>query len=395
MTSAAGAGHPARIDTEAAGAAPPRPLGHPVRICSPGEPDRVVDATWRLDRRRQPPLLLVGEADAARLGIDPSPLEGVAAGLVALERGAARLEVIDTMGSEDGRDTTVKAWPTWGDLDDLIDVMDVRPVGPGRWVSAIRSDWNRPVVEGSQMLGQAVVAAGRLSPRRRVVSAHMVFMRVATTEEPLEFTSEVLQDGRTMTTLRVDVSQHGRCCATATLLLDVTSADVIRHAAAAPAVTGPYDCPPYDMGVTGRDIRVVDGAYDEDPGAPPADAVIDSWVRFRCLPDDPPLHAGLLAHFSGHMSISAALRAHPRVSQRDAHHSLSTGVNAIALSLHASVRADEWMLYHHRSTFAGDGMTHSQCRVHDAAGALLASFAADCMVRPMAAPGHIGGESVL
>ena len=32
------------------------------------------------------------------------------------------------------------------------------------------------------------------------------------------------------------------------------------------------------------------------------------------------------------------------------------------------MKADEWMLYHHLSTFAGDGATHSECRVHDSGG---------------------------
>jgi hypothetical protein len=42
------------------------------------------------------------------------------------------------------------------------------------------------------------------------------------------------------------------------------------------------------------------------------------------------------------------------------------------------------MLYRHLSTFAGDGMTHAECRVHDDAGDLLASFTVDAMVRPFA-----------
>ncbi len=49
------------------------------------------------------------------------------------------------------------------------------------------------------------------------------------------------------------------------------------------------------------------------------------------------------------------------------------------------MRADEWMLYHHLSTFAGDGMTHAECRVHAAGGDLLASFTVDAMVRPFTA----------
>jgi acyl-CoA thioesterase len=67
-------------------------------------------------------------------------------------------------------------------------------------------------------------------------------------------------------------------------------------------------------------------------------------------------------------------------------------INAISLSLHADIRADRWMRYHHHSTFAGDGMTHAECRVHDEAGALLASFAVDAMVRPFADRAIAGDE---
>ena len=83
------------------------------------------------------------------------------------------------------------------------------------------------------------------------------------------------------------------------------------------------------------------------------------------MPDDPPIHAGLLAQFTGHLSIAAALRPHAGIGQDQAHRTLSTAINAISLSIHADIRADRWMLYHHRSTFAGDGMTHSECRVYD------------------------------
>ena len=114
---------------------------------------------------------------------------------------------------------------------------------------------------------------------------------------------------------------------------------------------------------------------------------LDAWVRFRDLPDDGALHAALLAQFTGHLSIAAALRPHAGIGQREAHRTLSTAVNAIGLSLHGEVRADRWMLYRHHSTFAGDGMTHAECRVHDEDGALLASFTVDAMVRRFAGGG--------
>jgi acyl-CoA thioesterase len=166
------------------------------------------------------------------------------------------------------------------------------------------------------------------------------------------------------------------------MLLDVTAAEIVRHAEPAPDVPGPGECVPLDMGVTGREIRVVDGAYTDDPGAPAGPPTIDCWVRFHSLPEDAALHAGLLAQFSGHMSIATALRPHQGIGQSEAHRTLSMGVNAINLSFHRMVHADEWLLYHHHSTFAGDGMTHSECRVYTERGELTASFTVDAMVRP-------------
>lgn len=269
----------------------------------------------------------------------------------------------------------------WGDAADLIDVLDVRRAADRRYVSTARADPRRPVVEGSQMLGQAIVAAGRHSPGRRAVSAHMVFTRGADAARPLAIELEQLSAGKTFTALNARVSQEDRLCAAGTLLLDVTAPDTIRHCAPPPEVAGPGDSVPYDMGVEGREVRVVDGAYTDDPEAPVGPPVLAVWVRFDEVPDDPSLHAGLLAQFTGHMSIAAALRPHAGIGQAEAHRTLSTAINAIAISFHAAVRADRWMLYHHRSTFAGDGMTHSECSVHSEDGELLASFYVDAMVR--------------
>jgi acyl-CoA thioesterase/uncharacterized protein (DUF427 family) len=306
------------------------------------------------------------------------------AGLAAFDHDRVRVELVDAAEGDAPRDVTTKRFPTWGDAAHLVDVLDVRPAGEGRYTSVARGDWRRPVVEGSQMLGQAVVAAGRHAPGRRVVSAHMVFLRPADARQPLALDLDELSAGRTFTALAAHADQDGRRCAAGTLLLDATAPDVVRHAVAPPDVPGPYDCEPYDMAVTGRDVRIPGGAYTGDPDAPAGPPTLDAWVRFRDVPDDAPLHAALLAQFTGHLSIAAALRPHEGIGQSEAHRTLSTAINAIGLSLHADVRADRWMLYRHRSTFAGDGMTHAECRVHDEEGALLASFTVDAMVRRFA-----------
>lgn len=305
-------------------------------------------------------------------------------------------------------------FPPWGDAADLVDLLDVRPDGERRWVGTTRPGQRRAVVEGSQMLGQAIVAAGRLHPDRRVVSGHMLFLRAAGVDLPLTFTLEPQAEGRTFTGLVAHVDQAAppapppaaatgadraadpgrasRRCASGVLLLDGGADDVVRHAVAPPDVPGPDDSEPLDMGVTGRDIRVVDGAYTDDPGAPVGPPVIDAWVRFRSVPDDPPLHAGLLAQFTGHMSIAAALRPHAGIGQAASHRTLSTAVNAIGIAFHAPVRADRWLLYHHHSTFAGDGMTRAECRVHDEDGGLVASFTVDCMVRGFPGGARVGDD---
>src|SRR5262245_39134983 len=171
---------------------------------------------------------------------------------------------------------------TWGDATHLIDMLDVRQNADGSFFSVTRDNAgnrHRGVVEGSQMLAQSIVAAGRRAPGRRVVSASMVFVRAANTADPLRIELEELSSGRHFTTLAPRVRQGDKLCASGTLLLDATAPDVIRHRAPAPVTSGPDAAEPYDMSVTGRDVRFVDGAYTGDPNAPVGPPAIDAWVR--------------------------------------------------------------------------------------------------------------------
>ncbi len=306
-------------------------------------------------------------------------------GTVTFDPTRVRLELVETVSDGGVQDAAVVRFPNWGDVRHLVDVLDVRPAGPLVYDTVARTLHRRPVVEGSQMLGQAIVAAGREVPGRRPVFASMMFLRAADAADPLRIELEAHAVGRTFAGFGAKVAQHGRLCAAGTLLLDRTADDLVRHEAPAPAVPEPADCPAVDMGVTGRELRVAEGAYSDDPEAPVGPPEIDAWVRFHRVPDDPILHAGLLAQFTGHMSIAAALRPHAGLGQQQAHRTLSTAVNAITFSLHREAHVDRWVLYSHRSTFAGGGMTHSECRVYDEGRDLLASFTAECMVRGFAA----------
>lgn len=311
----------------------------------------------------------------ARRWVRPPLALAALEGHVAFDHDRAIVEVVDAVAGEDPRDATVKRFPTWGDAADLVAILDR---------GVVVRDTRRPVVEGSQMLGQAIVAAMRHAPTRRVVSAHLAFLRAADANQPLAIELDELADGRTFTALAARATQGPRLLASGTLLLGVPSTDVVAHHEGIDGVAGPYAAVPYDMGVTGRDLRVVDAAYSDDPDEPVGPPSIDAWVRFREVPDDPAIHAGLLAQFTGHMSIAAALRPHAGVGQREAHRTISTAINAIGISFHAEVRMDRWVLYRHVATVVADGMAHAEGRVHDGDGGLVASFTVDAMIRPLA-----------
>ena len=67
-----------------------------------------------------------------------------------------------------------------------------------------------------------------------------------------------------------------------------------------------------------------------------------------------------------------------------AHHTVSTAVTTIEVSFHEPVTWDGWLLYTHDSTFVGAGMSYVRGQVFTEAGALIASFSQQGMLRSFA-----------
>ena len=264
----------------------------------------------------------------------------------------------------------------------MVDLFDVRSDGDHRY-SGTSDGGARRVVDGSQLLAQAVVAASKELPGHREHSAHAGFTRAVDDRRVLDFDVDVTHRGRTMAGARVTVGQGDRRCASVDILADTPADDVIRHAAAPPAVGSPEEAVPYDMPMTGRELRLVAMADPNDPdeAGPP---VLDAWVRYRPVPERPDLARALLAHFTGHLSISTTMRPHRGVGTALSHHRLSTAVMSITVVFHEPVTWDGWLLYHHESTQAGGGMSYVRGQVFTEAGALLASFAQEGMIRRFA-----------
>jgi uncharacterized protein (DUF427 family)/acyl-CoA thioesterase len=289
---------------------------------------------------------------------------------------------IETRWDDDERAVSADRFPAWGDERDLLGLLDAQPVGDGRFSAPGYHVRARNVVEAGQMLGQAIVAASKANPAQRVVTASATFAKAADFDDPIDLEVEILRRGRTFSSVAVRSTQRGALVSPALMLMDTGAPDVIRHVTEMPDVPGPYDCPPFDMSVVGRDLRIVDGAYPPDPDevGPPS---IYAWMRFRENPAEPWLRSALIAQAAPHWTIAAAMRPHLGISQEQAHVTLSTGIMAIDIAFHDEAPLDEWFLYANPVIWAGRGLAHAQGAVFSHDGTLLATYSVHAMLRDL------------
>ncbi len=320
------------------------------------------------------------------------PFDEVAgiAGYVAFYQERVRIEMEELWPGDDPADARMVRFPAWGDARDLLGLIDVEPAGPARFVGPPYRDTTRNVVEGGQMLAQAVVAASKTVPDQRVTWASMIFSKAAAFDVPLDLDVDVLRGGRSFSTVEVRVNQDDKLRSAGLLLLDAGSGDAIRANVPMPDVAGPAAAVPLDMRVTGRDLRIVDGAYDPDPDriGPPE---IYAWCRFREDPGPQYLHAALMAQSSTHWTIAAAMRPHAGYGEANAHVTLSTGIMSIAMAFHEPVDVTQWLLYANPAIYAGRGLVQGEGHVFTRDGRLVASYTVQAMIREFARdPDNLG-----
>jgi acyl-CoA thioesterase II len=279
--------------------------------------------------------------------------------------------------------TTDSAQTQWS-VAGLLELFDVRPDGPDRFTAAtgIAGADERQVVEGTQVLAQAIVAAAKRFPDKSVRSAQAVFSRAVMVGAPAELVIDVVHEGRSTATAIVSAQQNDRRAITMTIFADVPSDDVIRHHLPRPDVVPPADANISVMPMAGRELRLVDvvDVNSPDEVGPPE---LYAWLHYDPIPTRDDLAKALIAYFTGHLGISTTMRAHAGIGTSQAHLTVSTAPMTIAVSFHEPVRWDGWLLYSHESTQVGAGMSYVRGAVHSEQGELLASFAQDAMIRPL------------
>ena len=269
-------------------------------------------------------------------------------------------------------------------VDGLLELFDVRPDGLDRFTAETGGDAQdqRQVVEGTQVVAQAIVAVAQRFPDKSVRSVHAVFSRAVAVGPPVELVIDVVHEGRSTATAIVAVHQNGRRCLSVTVLADVPTGDVIRHHLPRPQVTAPADANVSEMPMTGRELRLVDvvDVNSPDEVGPPE---LYAWLRYDPIPTRDDLAKALVAYFTGHLGISTTMRAHPGIGTSQAHLTVSTAPMTISVAFHEPVRWDGWLLYAHESTQVGAGMSYVRGTVHSEEGELLASFAQEALIRPL------------
>ncbi len=249
------------------------------------------------------------------------------------------------------------------------------------------------------MAAQALVAAGRtVEPDRPVHSLHSYFLRPGDPTVPIVYEVDRIRDGRSFTTRRVVAIQHGRAIfnLSASFQVEETGPE---HQDPMPDVPDPETLPTFQERIEphvdrfGPDFaqwlvreRPIDSRPVHDPPwlvPSPRAPEQDVWIKANgVLPDDPLLHACVVAYASDLTLLDTAMLPHGRSLQQDQFMIASLDH---AMWFHRPFRADDWLLYHQTSPTASGARGLAQGTIFRADGVLAITVIQEGLIRPVGA----------
>jgi acyl-CoA thioesterase-2 len=281
-------------------------------------------------------------------------------------------------------------------LDDLVALLRLERLEENRFRGESQDPgWG--TVFGGQVLGQALSAAiETVAADRRVHSLHAYFLRPGDVARPIVYEVDRIRDGRAFTTRRVVANQGGAAIFAMSCSFQVDEPGV-EHQAAMPAAPAPETLPteqqrlaPFLTATPAAvralllaerpfEVRTADQIGD-DPFAPArGEPRRLTWMRaVDALPDQPALHACLLAYVSDYQFGTTALAPHG-VSW------LSPSVKLASIDhvmwFHRPFRCDEWLLHAIDSPTAQAARGLVRGAVFTRDGRLVASTAQEGLIR--------------
>jgi acyl-CoA thioesterase-2 len=279
-------------------------------------------------------------------------------------------------------------------LDGVVELLDLEQIELDIFRGRSPEGERRQRVFGGQVAGQALVAAGRTVPADRPVhSLHAYFIRPGDPTVPLVYLVERVRDGRSFTTRRVTVVQHGKTIFTLSASFHRQEPGV-DHAEPMPDVPRPDELEP-----TAVRYRRIFGPESTDffrdspiqirhVGPLTVEAVRDPslrssrnrvWLRADGeLPDDPLLHVCLMTYASDMTLLDSVLLA-SGLSFLDG--STSGASLDHAMWFHRPFRADRWLLYAQDSPSASGARGLARGEVYTEDGTLVVSVVQEGLIR--------------
>jgi acyl-CoA thioesterase II len=275
-------------------------------------------------------------------------------------------------------------------LDDLVATLDLEVIE----VNIFRGtspDEKRQRVFGGQVAGQALVAAGRtVAPDRFVHSLHAYFLRPGDPTVPILYEVDRIRDGRSFTTRRVVAIQHGLAIFNLSASFHIVETGQLDHQQPAPASPDPETLPTLAERMAHLapqlgdwldrprpiDTRYVEAIPTRGEKRPPQQKV---WFRADGrLPDDPLLHACVVAYASDMSLLDTVILPHgiswddPRFEGASLDH---------AMWFHRPFRADEWLLYSQESPSASGARGLGRGEIFTLDGTLAVSVVQEGLIR--------------
>jgi acyl-CoA thioesterase-2 len=279
-------------------------------------------------------------------------------------------------------------------VDDLLALLDVEDLEVDIYRAKSPQDGSQRVF-GGQVLGQALVAAGRtVEADAHAHSFHGYFLRPGDPSTPILYQVDRTKDGRSFTTRRVIAIQRGR----AIFHMEASfhrPEPGLEHQDEMPDVPDPETLPSLrerlvemiplapeaERAWLARD-RPMDSRYATqldlvNPGKLPPRLLV--WIRADgTLPAERLIHQCVVAYASDMTLLDTAMLPHG-IGWFDRRWQVASLDHA--MWFHREFRADDWLLYAHDSPVAAQGRAFSTGRLFTREGRLVASVVQEGLIR--------------